>query len=52
MKKTYTAPTAESVAFDTEEILSISFTGFGVVLEEKNEADKKPATDFGSVSLF
>ena len=51
MKKTYIAPSAESVSFDTEEILGISFTGPG----NKPLVDKKPETpskDFGNVSLF
>ena len=52
MKKTYNAPCAELTSFDTEEILDISFTGTGSVLEEKTEADKKPASDFGNISLF
>ncbi len=52
MKKTYFAPNAESIAFETEEILGISFTGIAGVLEEKTEADKNPASDFGNISLF
>ena len=41
MKKTYIAPSAERIALETEEILEISFTGIGTVLEEKTDADKK-----------
>ncbi len=52
MKKTYSAPCAELTRFDTEEILDISFTGTGSVLEEKTEADKNPASDFGNIPLF
>lgn len=52
MKKTYVAPTAEITNFDTEEVLGISFTGTGTVLDEKNAADKTAASDFGNVSLF
>ena len=52
MKKTYIAPSVERVALETEEILEISYTGTGSVLEEKTDSDKKPATDFGNVSLF
>ena len=51
MKKTYEAPSAELTCFDTEEILGISFTGSGTILDP-TEADKNPATDFGKVSLF
>ena len=52
MKKTYIAPTAESVAFDTEEILGISYTGTGSVLTD-SDTNKSSATDkFGGVSLF
>lgn len=54
MKKTYFAPAAESVTFDTEEILNISFTGSGSVLDDSdtNKSSKNPSTDFGNVSLF
>ena len=52
MKKIYIAPSAERVAFNTEEILEISYTGTGSFLEDKTNSDKKPATDFGNVSLF
>ena len=52
MKKTYDAPSAKSIAFETEEILGISYTGSGTALEEKNPADKKPASEFGDVTLF
>ena len=52
MKKAYSAPSAELVSFETEEILGISFTGAGSVLEEKNLADGSPASDFGDISLF
>lgn len=50
MKKTYTAPSAERVALETEEILDISFTGAGTVLDDKKP--ENPASDFGNVSLF
>ena len=50
MKKTYIAPSAESVSFDTEEILNISFTGSGTVLDDKKP--EAPAKDFGNISLF
>ena len=52
MKKTYITPSAERIALETEEILEISFTGIGTVLEEKTDADKKAESDFGNVSLF
>ena len=52
MKKTYIAPSAERIALETEEILGISFTGTGSILENKTDADKTPSTDFGNVSLF
>ncbi len=54
MKKIYTAPSAERIALDTEEILNISFTGSGSILDDsdKNNSSKNPATDFGDVSLF
>ena len=52
MKKTYIAPSAERIALETEEILGISFTGTGSILENKTDADKNPSTDFGNVSLF
>ena len=52
MKKTYTAPSAELTLFETEEILGISFTGSGSVLEEKTAADKAASSDFGNISLF
>ena len=51
MKKTYEAPSAKNIAFVTEEILGISFTGSGSILDP-TEADKNPATDFGKVPLF
>lgn len=51
MKKIYSAPSAESVSFDTEDVLEISFTGTGVKpLDEKKP--ENPAKDFGNVSLF
>lgn len=49
MKKTYKAPSAESVSFDTEETLNISFTGNKVVLDDKKPTDS--ATEFGQVSI-
>ena len=54
MKKTYTAPSVQSVAFDAEEVLSVSFKGTGPVLKDsdKNNSSKKPATDFGAADLF
>ena len=54
MKKTYTTPSAQSVAFDTEDILAVSFTGTAPVLKDsdKNNSSKKPATDFGAADLF
>ena len=52
MKKTYIAPSAERIALETEEILGISFTGTGSILENKTDADKTPSTDFGNVSRF
>lgn len=54
MKKIYTAPSAERIALETEEILNISYTGSGSVLEDsdENNSSKNPATDFGDVSLF
>ncbi len=52
MKKIYEAPSAELTCFDTEEILGISYTGNGSVLEEKTDADKSASGDFGSVDLF
>ena len=54
MKKTYTSPFAERITLETEEILDISFTGSGTVLEasDSNASSKNPATDFGNVSLF
>ena len=51
MKKTYEAPSAELTRFDTEEILGISFTGSGSILDP-TEADKYPSADFGKVPLF
>ena len=51
MKKTYLAPEAKCFSFETEEILGISFTGNGGVLGEKNNADEKPATDFGETNI-
>ncbi len=50
MKKTYMAPSAEKISFQTEEILGISFTGSGTVLDDKKPSS--PATEFGDVSLF
>ena len=50
MKKTYTAPSAELTLFETEEILGISFTGGGLLLDDKKPQD--PAKDFGNISLF
>lgn len=50
MKKTYVAPSAELTCFDTEEILNISFTGGGAVLDDKKP--ETPASDFGNISLF
>ena len=50
MKKTYEAPSAELTCFETEEILGISFTGSGPVLDDKKP--EAPAKDFGDVSLF
>ena len=52
MKKTYFAPEASKISFETEEILEISFTGNGSILGEKNEADKNPADGFGGIDLF
>jgi len=52
MKKTYQAPDASSIAFDTEEILNISFTGNGEVLGEKNMADLSPSDEFGGIQIF
>ena len=52
MKKIYVAPSAEHVAFDTEEILGISFTGNGSVLEEQTDADKAAQSGFGKIPLF
>lgn len=54
MKKTYTVPSAESVSFDTEDILGISFPGNSSILKDSddNKSSKKPANDFGNVSLF
>ena len=52
MKKTYIAPSAEHVALETEEILGISFTGTGSVLEEQTAADKAATSDFGKIPLF
>ena len=50
----YTSPFAERITLETEEILNISFTGSGTVLEDSdsNASSKNPATDFGNVSLF
>jgi len=50
MKKTYTAPLAEQIFLETEDVLNISFTGSGSILDEKKPWD--PATDFGKVDLF
>jgi len=54
MKKIYTTPAAEHIAFESEEILEISYTGSGSVLEDSdsNNSSKNPAKDFGDVSLF
>ena len=54
MKKTYTAPSAESIALETEAVLEISYTGSGALLDDSagNNSSKNPATDFGNVSLF
>ena len=52
LRKTYSSPKADSVSFDTEEVLGISFTGNGSVLEEKTDADKKPASDFGNIDIY
>lgn len=52
MKKTYEAPSAELTQFDTEDILGISYTGNGSVLDEKTKADKAAESDFGNVNLF
>ena len=53
MKKTYHTPALLSVAFDTEEILEISYNGGNSILEDKNSADKKPADGFGNaVDIF
>lgn len=50
--KNYTTPSVEVVAFDTEDVLDISFPGNLGILKDKTEADKKPASDFGNISLF
>ncbi len=54
MKKIYTAPSAERIALETEDILDISYTGNSSVLKDSddNNASKSPAKDFGDVSLF
>lgn len=54
MKKIYEAPLAKTVSFETEEILGISFTGSGTILDDSdsNASSKNPATDFGSVTLW
>ena len=54
MKKIYTAPSAERIALETEDVLNISYTGSGSILNDsdKNNSSKNPATDFGGVSLF
>ena len=52
MKKTYEAPSAELTQFDTEDILGISYTGTGSVLEEKTQADAAAESNFGKVNLF
>lgn len=54
MKKFYMTPAAERIAFESEEILDISFTGSGSILDDSdsNNSSKNPATDFGDVSLF
>ena len=54
MKKTYTAPSAESIALETEAVLEISYTGSGSLLDDSagNNSSKDPATDFGKVPLF
>ena len=52
MRKTYTTPSVQAVAFDTEEIMDASFPGNLGVLKDKNGADKAPASEFGKVNLF
>lgn len=51
MKKTYSAPSAEQIAFDTEEILGISFTGQGGVLKDQTKADQEASSDFGKLNV-
>ena len=50
MKKAYRAPSAERISLETEEILNISFTGSGAVLDDKKP--ENPSKDFGDVDLF
>jgi len=50
MKKTYVTPEASSIELESEEILSISYTGSGALLDDRKPAD--PAKDFGDVDLF
>jgi len=50
MKKTYFAPEAKHVAFETEEILEISYNG-GTVLD-KEDTDNNASFGFGEVDLF
>ena len=52
MRKTYTAPSVQAVAFDTEEIMDASFPGNLGILKDKTEADKNPSSGFGNVTLF
>ena len=52
MKKTYLTPDASKIFFETEEILEISFTGNGSILDEKTEADKSAGDNFGGIDLF
>ena len=54
MKKAYRAPSAERISLETEDVLNISFTGSGAVLEDsdQNPSSKSPAGNFGDVDLF
>ena len=55
VKKTYVAPSAKSVAFETEDILGISFPGTGSGLLTDSDTNKSSATatdKFGGVDLF
>lgn len=54
MKKTYVTPCAKQISLETEEILSISFGGFDLVLKDSSEnpSSQNPAKDFGNISLF